>query len=63
MDTINQNNDLDKIEEKLKKEEAEKKKKEQKVSGHSVFKLQEIIKEKPQKDKLEKSPKSDDSEN
>lgn len=37
-------NDLDSLEEKLKKEE--KKKKEQKVSGHSVFKIQEIIKKK-----------------
>ena len=42
------NSDYDKIEEELKKK-AQKKKK-QKVSGKSVFKLQEIIKEKSKKD-------------
>jgi len=41
--------DLDSLEEKLKKKE--KSQKDQKVSGRSVFKLQEIIKEKSKKDK------------
>jgi len=43
------NQDLDKIEEELKKEDQPKKK--QKQSGRSVFKLQEIIKEKAKNDK------------
>lgn len=38
--------DLDQIEEKLKEETEEKKKKPDKVSGRSVLKLQEIIKKK-----------------
>ncbi|KKQ73166.1 MAG: hypothetical protein US94_C0037G0010 [Berkelbacteria bacterium GW2011_GWB1_38_5] len=44
------NNNYDKIEEDLKKKLAEEKKKEPKVSGKSVFKLQEIIKEKAKTD-------------
>lgn len=37
------NNDLDKIEEELKEEESEEEKTHHKVSGKSVFELQEII--------------------
>jgi len=43
------NQDLESLEEKLKKKE--KSQKDQKVSGRSVFKLQEIIKQKSDKDK------------
>lgn len=50
MSIMSQNNDYDTTEEDLKKKLAEKKKKEQKVSGKSVFKLQEIIKEKAKTD-------------
>lgn len=48
------NDDLDKIEEKLKEKEAEEKsasrRTHHKVSGKSVFELQEIIRKKSQKD-------------
>lgn len=47
------NNDYDQIEEKLREEE-ESKKKTHKVSGRTVFKLQEIIKEKAGKETHEK---------
>jgi hypothetical protein len=43
------NDDLEEIEEELKEEEAEKEKL-HKVSGHSVFELERIIKEKSEKD-------------
>ena len=44
------NDDLDKIEEKLKEKEAEEEKTHHKVSGKSVFDLQEIIRKKSKKD-------------
>jgi len=43
------NQDLDTIEEKLKEKDAEEKKVKHKVSGKSVFEIQEIIKEKSKK--------------
>ena len=43
-------NDYDKIEEELKEKESKEEKTHQKVSGKSVFELQEIIKKKSQKD-------------
>ncbi len=46
-------NDYDQIEEQL-KEDAESKKRTHKVSGRTIFKLQEIIKEKAGKDTDEK---------
>lgn len=49
------NEDLDKTEENL-KQKAERKKK-QKISGRSVFKLQEIIQEKAEKENPEKDAK------
>lgn len=49
------NEDLDKVEEELKKK-AERRK-EQKKSGRSVFKLQGIIKEKGEKESPEKNSK------
>lgn len=55
----NMNNDYDTIEEEL-KEESEVKQKTHKVSGRTVFKLQEIIKDKAGEEKShekEKSPK------
>lgn len=42
--------DLNKIEEKLKEETEEEQKKPEKISGKSVFRLQEIIKKKSKKD-------------
>lgn len=51
------NQDLDKIEENLKKKE--KQKKAQKMSGRSVFDLQKIIKEKSEKDL--KSPRENET--
>jgi hypothetical protein len=42
--------ELDEIEEELKEEESEEEKTHHKVSGKSVFELQEIIKEKSKKD-------------
>lgn len=47
---MNKNDDLDKIEEKLKEEKAEGEKTHHKVSGKSVFELQEIIRKKSKKD-------------
>jgi len=54
------NNDYDKIEAEL-KEEADYKQKTHKVSGRSVFKIQEIIKKKAGEDNNEKedSPKKE----
>ena len=43
-------NDLDEVEEELKEEESEKEKTHHKVSGKSVFELQEIIRKKSKKD-------------
>ncbi len=48
---MNKNDDLDKIEEELKEEEKEAEKTHHKVSGKSVFELQEIIKKKSQTSK------------
>jgi hypothetical protein len=47
---MHQDDDLDKIEEELKEKESEEEKTHHKVSGKSVFELQEIIKKKSQKD-------------
>ena len=43
-------NDLEEIEDRVKQEEAEEDKAEHKVSGHSVFELERIIKEKSEKE-------------
>ena len=55
------NNDLDEIETELKEQELEEEKTGQRISGRSVFTLQEIIKEKASggKDDQEKSHKED----
>ncbi len=50
---MNDNNDLDELEDELKQEEAEEDLTGHKVSGHSVFELERIIKEKS-KDKADK---------
>ena len=44
------NNDLDEIEQELKEQELEEEKTGQSASGRSVFDLQRIIKEKPEKE-------------
>jgi len=49
------NDDLDKIEEDLKKKDQPKK--EEKISGRSVFKLKEIIQEKSKKDTVRENSK------
>ena len=50
------NHDYDKVEEDLKKKA--RKKKEQKISGKSVFKLQEIIQQKAVSSEVERKEKS-----
>lgn len=64
------NNDLDEIEDELKKEEAEKEIAGHKVSGRSVFEIERIIKEKSHdaealrdKSEKEKVDKQDGQEN
>ena len=54
----NMNSDYDQIEEEIKEKETEEKKAKHKISGRSVFELQEIIKKKGEISKEEKNADS-----
>lgn len=55
--------DLDEIEEKLKEQETEEEKTHQKVSGKSVFELQEIIKKKSEEINEDRQKKDENKKN